>query len=223
MGTLEGLVNEKIEGFGMKNISHLEIIRQITKGLHHLHLLDIVHGNLKPTNVLVSYPRGALKPMIKLVDFGLLHRDTFAFTEGWMCPFDCRDPVTLPFDVFSLGCLTAFIVSNGTHPFGTDPNTAISNRQPMTLFLDQIESGILSAELLRLIDRMLHYDAEKRPSTSDVLGNAIFHQLQETQKQSVVPRPHSPASQQTLSSVDNGGSVLQSTRLELELLPIDDR
>ena len=213
MGTLEGLVNGKIEGFGMKNISHLEIIRQITKDLHHLHLLEIVHGNSKPTNVLVSYPRGALKPRIKLADFGLLHRGQFVFTEGWICPFDCRDPVTLSFDVFPLGCLTAFIVSNGTHPFGTDPITAISNRQPMTLTLDQIESNILSAQLLHLIDRMLHYDAEKRPSTSDVLGNAIFHRQQETQKQPVVLRPHSSASKQALSSADTCGSVVQSTTL----------
>ena len=182
LGTLEGLIGGKIKEFRIrKDISHLEIIREITQGVHHLHLLGVVHGNLKPSNVLISYPRGALKPMIKLTDFSLRRvvRDQitqFAFTEGWMSPFDARDPVSTSFDIFPLGCLFVFTVSNGTHPFGTDPVSAISNRQPMSLTLCQIESSILSAKLLDLIDQMLDYEVDKRPSTSQVLGNSIFIQ-----------------------------------------------
>ena len=43
-----------------------EICRQITNGLQHLHLLKIVHGNLKPTNILISFAKGALTPQMKL-------------------------------------------------------------------------------------------------------------------------------------------------------------
>ena len=46
----------------------------------------------------------------------------------------------------------------------------------MSLTLCQIESSILSAKLLDLIDQMLDYEVDKRPSTSQVLGNSIFIQ-----------------------------------------------
>ena len=176
-GTLETLVCCEGEGFAAENLSHLEVLSQITTGIDYLHQLGVVHGNLKPSNILVSYPRGALQlPIVKLTDFGLLRRvkgnviaqfET-AFTEGWMCPFDSRDPVASSFDVFPLGCLFGFTVSNGTHPFGTDPITAISNRHQMTLTLDEMASGVQSTELLNLIKRMLYYEADQRPSTYEV-------------------------------------------------------
>ena len=68
-GNLEDLIKQKYDGPTVG--STLEVLRQIAKGVHHLHLLDIVHGDLKPSNILVSYSKGDLKPMMKLTDFGL--------------------------------------------------------------------------------------------------------------------------------------------------------
>ena len=203
MGTLQDLVTGGYEGFAMTDTSHLPILVQIARGIDYLHQLGIVHGNLKPTNVLVSFPneeKDQREPMIKLADFGLLHRDTIVFTEGWMCPFDSRDPVAPSFDIFPLGCVFGFTVSKGTHPFGTNPITAFSNRQPMTLTLDQIESGVRNEVFLNLINRMVHYDAGRRPSAFEILA-FVFHseqqqieQQQETTPDLVIPHPQPPSS-----------------------------
>ena len=153
MGTLEDLVCGGDEDFAMTDQSHLPILYQITAGLNQLHSLGIVHGNLKPSNILVSFPKGdGTEPMMKLSDFGICHavRDEttgltqfqLITTEGWMCPTDPQDPIEPSFDTFSLGCLCGFIALNGLHPFGTDPISCIRNRQPMTWTLSQMEGSI---------------------------------------------------------------------------------
>ena len=149
MGTLEDFVCGGYEDFAMTNESHLPVIHQITSGLNQLHLLGIVHGNLKPSNILVSFPKGDTnEPTMKLADFGIRHavRDEanevtqfrLVTTEGWMCPTDSQDPIQPSFDLFSLGCVCGFIILNGLHPFGTDPISGIANRQTMTFILSQM-------------------------------------------------------------------------------------
>ena len=64
------------------NISLEEVLHQIVKGVHHLHLLNIVHGDLKPSNVLVSFPNGDLDPMLKVADFGLCHNANESGSKG---------------------------------------------------------------------------------------------------------------------------------------------
>lgn len=169
----------------MTNRLPVNILRQITKGIHHLHLLKTIHGNLKPSNVLISYPSGDLEPMVKVADFGIRHavrdqsgitRFRLPFTEGWMCPTDAQDSITSSFDIFPLGCLYAFTASNGIHAFGSDYVSRISNKQPMTLALYQLDGSLQSVSFLDLIGHMLNFKAGERPSVTDVLGHAIFCQ-----------------------------------------------
>ena len=107
----------KYEGPFLGNL--ITICHQIVEGINHLHLLKIVHGDLKPTNILISIPKGALAPLLKISDFGLshavpttsIHQKThfrLAFTEGWMCPSDALDEEERrcpSFDIFSLGLI----------------------------------------------------------------------------------------------------------------------
>ena len=187
IGTLEDLVcGGYYDKFAkLTNRLPVNILHQITKGVRHLHLLKTVHGNLKPSNVLISYPSGDLEPMVKVADFGIRHavRDLngitqfrLAFTEGWMCPTDVQDPIASSFDIFPLGCLYAFTASNGIHAFGVDYVSRISNKQPMTLALTQLDGSVRSVSFLDLIGRMLNFEAKERPSVSDVLAHSIFNQ-----------------------------------------------
>ena len=191
MGTLEDLVCGGYEDFTMTDQSHLPVVYQITAGLYQLHSLGIVHGNLKPSNILVSFPKGkGSKPTMKLADFGIRHavRDEvtgitqfrLVTTEGWMCPTDSQDPISPSFDVFSHGCVCGFIFLNGLHPFGTDPISGIKNRQPIRLNLGQEKCKVLTPALLELIARMLNFESAKRPSAADVLLRPMFSQQQST-------------------------------------------
>ena len=104
MGTLADLVCGGNDDFAMTEQSHLPVLYQITAGLNQLHSLGIVHGNLKPSNILVSFPKGnGTEPMIKLADFGIRHavwdeatgltHFRLVTTEGWMCPAASQDPI----------------------------------------------------------------------------------------------------------------------------------
>jgi len=58
---------------GPKIGSDKEILYQITAGLAYLHRLEIIHRNLKPANILISFMSedAKTKPQMRLADFGL--------------------------------------------------------------------------------------------------------------------------------------------------------
>lgn len=121
-------------------LSKEELCRQSALGLHHLHKLNIVHRDIKPQNILISFPMkpsGERKVMIS--DFGLSKQlsnlDTchtssamryFDGTQGWMAPEIVNAKIsedktlvpTKSADIFSLGCVFYYIISDGQHPFG---------------------------------------------------------------------------------------------------------
>ena len=173
------------------------MLQQITKGLNHLHILGIVHGNLQPSNILISQPRGDLGPSLKLADFGLSHaydsgnktdrtekRFRPAFTEGWIClsdPIDEDGERELSSDIFPLGVLYAFVALKGVHPFGKDLEEAvenIKNRQPMSLNVREFDPTVTandrSEPFLQLLAKMVSYDPPERPTTSQVLDHPFF-------------------------------------------------
>ncbi|KAJ9143934.1 hypothetical protein NKR19_g6660 [Coniochaeta hoffmannii] len=73
--------------------SRLEFCRDIAEGLYALHLCGVVHGDVKPENILV-FPREGKRDafMVKLTDFGhsVLEQDGLdalpAFTPLWCAP-----------------------------------------------------------------------------------------------------------------------------------------
>lgn len=173
------------------DISPKEVLRQIVKGVQHLHLLKIVHGNLKPSNILVSCPKGDVGPMLKVADFGLRHalhsewgrkevRFIPASTEGWVCPFDPMDEKrqrTYSFDIFSLALLFGFVAAKGVHPYGSNLEEAIrrmKKQKPIILLLEHVDESIRSESFLDLLNQMLSYDATKRPSTSYIIAHDFF-------------------------------------------------
>lgn len=112
-------------------------LREMTEGLHHLHSLEIVHRDLKPANVLVSQVEGGFLRML-ITDFGLstsLGPETSMFyptrtgagTPGWRAPEVMTGGSRVDsgigglkksLDIFPLGCLYFYVVTDGLHPFG---------------------------------------------------------------------------------------------------------
>jgi serine/threonine-protein kinase/endoribonuclease IRE1 len=166
-----------------------ETIRQIAKGLQHLHLLDIIHGDLKPSNIMVTSSKGALKASLKLTDFGLRHivgdlsNNEFcvscsdfraAFTEDWMAP---EPDLTMAFDIFALGLVSGFALSSGCHVYGTKPKERIArikSQKPITLTVAQLINVTNPEEALQFILSMLRFEPHHRPSASDVLMHKFF-------------------------------------------------
>ena len=171
------------------------MLRQITSGLQYLHSFKIAHGDLKPSNILISIPKDNSSPKMKLADFGLSHavrnKDDSGYEEnqfrpacskGWMCPFDAvgdDGKWELSFDVFPLGVLFAFAALKGAHPFGKDLKEAtlnIKNRQPLQLNLREIDSNVYSPPFMQLLARMVSYDPLQRPTSLEIFNHPFFTQ-----------------------------------------------
>ena len=100
-----------------------EGLLQMVLGLEYLHSRSVVHGNLKPQNILLSAGQSVT---FKLSDAG--QRD--GILSIWMAPEilkavqcqsqrqvnanEVRNPSS---DVWSLGCLFFYFLQKGSHPF----------------------------------------------------------------------------------------------------------
>jgi serine/threonine-protein kinase len=118
----------------------LHVIEGVAAGLHHAHektdldgkALGIVHRDVSPSNVLVTYD-GA----VKLVDFGIAKATTAQTSTvagtlkgkiPYMSPEQCRgERVDRRSDVFSIGTLL-WELTTGTRLFSGDSEFAILNR-----------------------------------------------------------------------------------------------
>eukprot|EP00286_Rhodomonas_abbreviata_P029310 CAMPEP_0181299794 /NCGR_PEP_ID=MMETSP1101-20121128/6543_1 /TAXON_ID=46948 /ORGANISM="Rhodomonas abbreviata, Strain Caron Lab Isolate" /LENGTH=260 /DNA_ID=CAMNT_0023404981 /DNA_START=56 /DNA_END=835 /DNA_ORIENTATION=- len=98
-------------------------MEELLSGVAYLHSLGIVHRDLKPGNVLVTE-----KGKVKISDMGLSKRldgdqssfDTLsAGTSGWRAPeLILGERCTRAVDLFAVGCIFYYILTNGHHVFG---------------------------------------------------------------------------------------------------------
>ena len=184
-------------------------LAQVAAGLRHLHMLKIVHRDIKPQNILVSRPKNGQHRML-ISDFGLCKKldvDQTSFlptvngamaagTVGWRAPEILRgevkldeqllDPddissrgstisarsssstgakptrLTKSVDIFALGCLFYYTLTNGSHPFGDrfEREGNIFKGRMDLRGLEQFEEE--GSEAANLISTMLDQDAKAR-------------------------------------------------------------
>jgi serine/threonine protein kinase len=111
---------------------------QMADGVHHIHSKRIIHRDIKPSNILISFPCDANRVYLKIADFGLSKPTTesgnyslnsgIKGSVGYLAPeilalvgkTDNSDKMRANFavDVFALGCVFYFYLTQGSHPFG---------------------------------------------------------------------------------------------------------
>ena len=116
---------------GLSAARIVSLVSQVARALDALHEAGIVHGDVKPSNVLVHREDHAY-----LVDFGVARRSAFADpttgellggTPAFAAPETARglpDPAS---DQYSLGCVT-FELLTGLRPFGTGDPQVLESR-----------------------------------------------------------------------------------------------
>jgi serine/threonine protein kinase len=154
----------------------MQIIAGCCDALSHAHEAGIVHGDLKPSNLLVL-PNGG----VKLVDFGsAAERDatsgevdkerSFAATPPYASPQVLAGEIADPRDdVFSLACLTYAVLTHGEHPFDRK-----SSAEAQQAHMKPAYSRALLPRQFEVLVRALSWDREHRPATVRDFWHALL-------------------------------------------------
>ncbi|XP_006459452.1 hypothetical protein AGABI2DRAFT_66354, partial [Agaricus bisporus var. bisporus H97] len=170
----------------LQNFPHrprLPLVGDITAGLQYLHQSDIVHGDLKAKNILVSDDGRAL-----IADFGisrivvstkLASTQVSSGTMRWMAPELLIDDeencptVTLKSDIWSLGCVYYEIFTRKI-PFyhcANDARLAMIRLDPMAIPdrpADWPEEDSISDDMWWLMRRCWDSEPCSRPNSNDI-------------------------------------------------------
>jgi len=160
----------RLRGSGIDATEAVAIGRQLAAALATLHAANIVHRDVKPSNVMLIGDR------VKLVDFGVARRavidgrltgtGTPVGTAGYMAPEQIRGArdVDARADLFALGCVL-YECLTGTPAFGADNAFAL---RAMVLLHDPPPLRIVAPELPLALDdlvgRLLARAPEDRPT-----------------------------------------------------------
>ena len=155
--------------------SLLALAAGLTKSLTAIHAAGVVHGDLKPSNVLLA-PDGP-----RVIDFGisqaaeatpLARAGLVVGTPSFMSPEQAAGQEVGPLsDVFSLGAVLAF-AATGRKPFGTGQPAAVLER--VVRGTADLEDA--PAEVRPLIERCLAKDPGQRPTAAELLAGVTTAQ-----------------------------------------------
>ncbi len=152
------LQDRLIKPFSLKGF--LPVARQICDGLAFAHRNRIIHGNIRPTNILFD-DRGR----VKLSDFGLdEHYAGQSGSDNWYNIY--KEGKSLKTDIFAAGVVFYQMVT------GTLPDYTRAHVSTCRVFAE------LPAELRELISSMLARSHEKRPRSFEHIGH-VFDALAE--------------------------------------------
>lgn len=214
--SLEDCIEEHLSQNAVVGLTRsLTILQQVASGLDAVHRADIVHRDVKPSNIVIEDRTG--RPVV--IDFGLAvgRADKLsgltrhAGTPTYMSPeqIDGKDITSLS-DVYSFAC-TAFELLTGTLPFNgsnvqtlmikhkLEPPPLLSSRRPDLRAADEV------------LVRALAKKPEDRFQTCTELVRAIEEKLDHTE-----PGWFSPVSHRSSQH------TLPPTSSKFEILVVDD-
>ncbi|KAL0235104.1 hypothetical protein GEMRC1_001686 [Eukaryota sp. GEM-RC1] len=179
---------------------------QLIKALLYLHSHNIIHRDIKLSNILLSIPAHG-PPILKLGDFGLAllldsdeaEADTVCGTLNYLAPeISSQQSYGKPSDRWALGCII-FAMLTGGLPFVT------SSSSPQSYQLNFPPH--VSASAQDLVSKLLTYDPHHRISLDKVLTHPFFTPQPPSSTYSSPSSVYRPASRLSAMSIMSPLSV----------------
>ena len=185
--TLEQLIKGDYSGPPVG--SDKEILLQIARAVNYLSDRGLVIRNISPENILISKTDGRDPPRIKLVDFSasrkLLSGQNELANSGtlqgnsWTAPeLIHQENYTPAVDVFSAGCVFAYLLSRGQHPFGPFSSQTFNAVTGHICIPPEIKDQTA----IDLITNMCKAQPEERMTIKEVLIHPYFWDEQKSMK-----------------------------------------
>jgi serine/threonine protein kinase len=171
MEYLQGTTLREVISLGpLENSRFLEIAAQIAAGLKHASGLGVTHGNLKPSNIIITSEK-----VVKIMDFGLSRFAGGQAVSGectfemlhYLAPEQIRGERATPLsDMFALGVL-CFESLTGRRPFSGDSRETLTH----SILHDNPDFQIMAArgipgDTILLIEKLLAKNPESRFSSA---------------------------------------------------------
>lgn len=168
------LIMELVDGWNMRNhirnqdlspFQAVELLMMVCTGLDFIHHHGVVHGDMKPENILIS-PSGA----VKIADFGLsqmntflhLSRDKLRGTKRYMAPEQLtRKKVDPRTDIYSFG-VSSYELFTGESPY-TGKTAEETTREIIDRRVKPTPPSKVKPELHPNIDKIVMKALEKNP------------------------------------------------------------
>jgi hypothetical protein len=168
----------------------VDIGRQLLRGLAHAHANCVLHGDVKPANVLIFHDDdddgNAGRPRAVLSDFGLATLcsewvggcTSIAYSGPYCAPeveIAAGRSYGLAADVWALGHVLLFVLSNGALPNSADASVwrAYARSRPHWL-RDALVNVPRAADWQRVLSRMMHTEPCLRPPAAVLLADPLF-------------------------------------------------
>lgn len=165
---------------------------QICDALDYAHSRNIIHRDVKPSNVvLIDVADSGKHQAVKLLDFGLLkdlsenspdqnqtQTQAPVGTVNYMSPEQCRGgKVDARTDIYSLGCLL-YELSSGKAPMDAETNWLVLSNH-LNKKIESVPNAIISKSLERTILKCLEKSPENRFSSASLLRKQLEAPYQE--------------------------------------------
>lgn len=170
-GSLEQMMEENN---GVDPSTAMHVGAQIAEGLREAAEAGLVHGDVKPENILFDADQNA-----KLVDFGLVALSSGNANEVWGTPFYIapekvrRQKSDYRSDIYSLGATLYHAIANHPPFDGPDATAVVKARfEGPPKSLSEVTGKEIPPDVERMIFRMLEVDPAKRyPTYGSLLGD----------------------------------------------------
>ena len=179
--TLRRCVEENAFSRLDSGVERLGCLKEITGAVEYLHERRICHRDIKPDNILLSASgplRFILADFSSAKEASSTESDSTQFgsvvgTTGFIAPeeFKPNERITVKTDIFSLGCVFYYTLTDKGHPFGSVNSlkkcqaNINSAQQPSLVEGDFLEHPWTK----RIIEQMVSFHPDQRPSATDVM------------------------------------------------------